>query len=60
MSFLDFFRVIGMVVRDAQLSKATSDNSKSVGESKQSGDDVVNSLTLGRVQSERDSRPPRS
>ena len=35
-----------MVVGDTQLSKATSDNSKSVEELKQSEDDVVNSLTL--------------
>ena len=35
-----------MVVGNAQLSKATSDNGKSVEESKWSGDDVINSLTL--------------
>ena len=35
-----------MVVGDARLSKATSDNSKSVEESKWSGHNVVNSLTL--------------
>ena len=45
-SFLDCFRVVCMVVGDTQLSKATSDNSKSVEESKWSGDDVANSLTL--------------
>ena len=45
-SFLDCLRVICMVVGDTRLSKATSDNSKSVEESKQFGDDVVNSLTL--------------
>ena len=43
-SFLDCFRV--MYMDDVELSKATSDNSRSVEESKQSGDDVVNSLTL--------------
>ena len=42
-SLLDCLRVIYMVVGDAQLSKATSDNSKSVEESKWSVDDVVNS-----------------
>ena len=35
-----------MVVGDTRLSKATSDTSKSVEESKWSGDNVVNSLTL--------------
>ena len=36
-SLLDCFRVIYKVVGNARLSKATSDNSKSVEESKQSG-----------------------
>ena len=45
-SFLDCFRVICMDVGDVRLSKATSDNSRSVEESKRSGEDVVNSLTL--------------
>ena len=45
-SFLDCLRVICMVVGDIQLSKATSDSRKSVEESKRSGYDMVNSLTL--------------